>query len=164
MSSYLELIEEIPHPLALVLAGDPERPRKRGGMTAAWISRVSWNPPMITVSIAPERYTYELIKEFKAFTINLVSKELNDLAMNVFGVLSGKDVDKFEVAKIKPHKAKKVLAPIIPSSPLILECEYVNEFTVGDHMVVIGKVIDVYKGSNTLPLVYYKGTVAEIKS
>jgi len=162
-SSYLELIEETPHPLALVLVGDPEKPGRRGGMTAAWISRVSWDPPMISVSIAPERHTYKLIKEFKVFTINLVPKEFRDLAMNVFGMLSGKDVDKFEIANVRPHKAKKVLAPIIPSSPLILECEYVNEFIVGDHVVVIGKVVDVYKGSDSLPLVYYKGTAVEMK-
>ncbi|MCC6022365.1 MAG: flavin reductase family protein [Desulfurococcaceae archaeon] len=163
MSSYLELIEEIPHPLVLVLAGDPEKPRRRGGMTAAWVSRVSWDPPIIAVSIAPERYTYELIKEFKVFTINSVSKEFRDLAMNVFGVLSGKDVDKFEVAKVRPGKARKVLAPVIPSSPLILECEYVNEFVVGDHVVVLGRVVDVYRGSESLPLAYYRGTAVEIK-
>ncbi|MEL9997360.1 MAG: flavin reductase family protein [Sulfolobales archaeon] len=83
--------------------------------------------------------------------------------MNVFGVLSGKDVDKFEVAKVRPGKARKVLAPIIPSSPLILECEYVNEFVVGDHVVVLGRVVDVYRGSEALPLAYYRGTAVEIK-
>ncbi|MEM0362057.1 MAG: flavin reductase family protein [Sulfolobales archaeon] len=161
-SDLMELLEELPHPLALVLAGEPRTPGRRGGMAVAWLSRVSWDPPLIAVSLTSSRHTYRLIKEFKCFTINLVSKPLRDVTFNVFGVLSGWEVDKFKVAGVEPGSGRSVTAPTIPNSPLIIECKLVGEFPVGDHVVVIGQVVDAYRGSNESPLIYYKGDSATV--
>lgn len=161
-SDLMELLEELPHPLALVLAGEPKTPKRRGGMAVAWLSRVSWDPPLIAISLTSSRHTYKLIKEFKCFTINLVSKSLRDLTFNVFGLLSGWEVDKFEAAGLEPGSGRSVTAPIIPNSPLIIECKLVGEFPVGDHVVVIGQVVDAYRGSSESPLIYYKGGSATI--
>lgn len=155
-------IDLVPHPLVIVTAGDPEKPGKRGGMTAAWVSRVSWNPPLIAVAIAPTRYTYQLIKEFKAFAIHVVSRSLEKAAMEVFGSLSGRDVDKFSVAGITPAKAKSVKAPVIPTAPLILECKLVAEYPAGDHIIVVGEVVKAYRGSNEKPLVWCEDRSAEV--
>lgn len=162
-SNVIELLNELPQPLAIVLAGNPNEPKRRGGMTAAWLSRVSWEPPMVVISIAPERHTYQLIKDYRCFTVNLVSKSLKDIALNVFGVLSGRDLDKFEAAGLKPISGRTVSAPIITNSPLIVECRLVNEISVGDHVMIVGEVVDAYKGSNEVPLIYYRDIVVAIK-
>jgi len=158
----LTALDLLPHPIAIVTAGDPEKPGRRGGMTAAWVSRVSWEPPLVAVALAPSRYTYELIREFKAFAVHAVSKSLEHVAMEVFGSLSGRDVDKFEVARIRPAKARSVVAPVIPSAPLVLECRLVAEYPAGDHVIIIGEVVRAYRGSDEKPLVWYESRSAEV--
>ncbi|MEM3980222.1 MAG: flavin reductase family protein [Ignisphaera sp.] len=155
-------LDLVPQPLIIVTAGDPETPGKRGGMTVAWYSRVSWNPPLIAISIAPSRYTYQLIKEYKAFAVNVVSKKHEKIALEIFGTLSGKHIDKFAKAGIQPIKAQAITAPIIPESPIVLECKLLTEFPVGDHVVVISEVVKAYKGSEDHPLVWYKGKCCNI--
>ncbi len=159
-----EALDLIPYPLAIVTAGDPETVGRRGGMTVAWITRVSWNPPLIGIAIAPTRFTYKLIKEYKAFAVHIVSKKLEDLAYGVFGSRSGREIDKFNAVGIKPLNGRKIKAPIIPLSPVILECEYVNEFGTGDHMLIVGRVVDAYRGIEEEPLAFYKGASAEVRT
>ena len=158
-----EALDLIPHPLAIVTAGDPQTPGRRGGMTAAWVSRVSWDPPLIAVAISPKRFTYQLIKEFKAFAVHLVSKELEDVAMNVFGSLSGRDVDKFAKAGIEPLKAQVITAPIIPQSPLVIECKLVAEYPAGDHVIVVGEAVKAYKTSTKPLLIWHESQAKQVK-
>lgn len=68
------------------------------------------NPPMVSISVRPERYSYEIIKETKEFVINLVTKELV-YATDFCGVRSGRDVDKFAQMKLHEAPSKVVGAP-----------------------------------------------------
>lgn len=156
-----EALEKIPYPLTVVTAGDPERPGKRGGMAVAWLTRVSWSPPLVALSVAPGRYTYQLIKEYKAFAVHVVSKSMEKLAIDVFGGMSGKNVDKFKVAGVEPVKARAITAPIIPVAPIIMECKLVGEYVVGDHVMLIGEVVKAYKGEEMPPLIYLEGYAVE---
>jgi len=155
-------LDAVPHPLVIVTAGDPENSSKRGGMTAAWFSRVSWNPPLVAVLMASSRYTYQLIKEYKAFAINVVAKKHEKIAIEIFGTLSGKHIDKFAKAGIQPVRAQVVTAPIIPESFIALECKLHVEFPTGDHIVVIGEVVKAYRGTDEHPLIWYKGKCCKI--
>ncbi|MEM4035888.1 MAG: flavin reductase family protein [Fervidicoccaceae archaeon] len=149
--------EHIPHPLAIVTAGDPSKPGERGGMAAAWLSRVSWKPPMVAVSIHPSRHTLELVRRFGAFAVNLVSRRLEEATMRVFGELSGREADKFSVAGITPRPARRIVAPVISEAPVVLECNLVKTVEVGDHVLVIGEVVEAYKNSDEEPMVWLRG-------
>ncbi|MEM3927096.1 MAG: flavin reductase family protein [Desulfurococcaceae archaeon] len=161
--SPFKALDMIPYPLVIVTAGDPEKPGKRGGMIAAWFTRVSWNPPLVAVSIAPSRYTYTLIKEYGGFAIHTMSKDLEEIAMEVFGGRSGRDVDKFKAIGIEPVKAKNIVAPLIPDAPVILECKVVAEYTAGDHVVFIGEVVKAYEGSSKNPLTWINAKSVEVE-
>ena len=154
--------EYIPHPLAIVTVGDPGDPKRRNGMTAAWVSRVSWNPPIVVVSIAPSRYTLQLIKEFGEFAINLVSEKLVDKANKIFGYLSGRDVDKFAEAGIEPERARVITAPVMKEAPVVLECKVRHYVTAGDHVIVLGEVVAAYRNSDEKPVVWLGGQVRRI--
>jgi len=114
-------------------------------MAASWCSPVSRDPPLVMVAIAPTRYTYELIKSSGEFAINILDyrfcKEVNFL-----GIVSGRDYpDKIERSKLHKIKAKKIKAPIISESTAVLECKLYKEISLGgDHVMVIGKVIEAY--------------------
>jgi len=157
-------LDLVPHTLIIVTAGDPENPRKRGGMTVAWGSRVSWNPPLFAISIGPSKYTYQLIEEYGAFAVHTVSKKLVDAAVNIFGSLSGRDVDKFKLLGIEPVKARRVTAPIIPIAPVIMECKVVSKHIAGDHVLFIAEVVEAYQGSEETPLAFLDGNAIEIVS
>lgn len=156
-------LDLVPQPLLIVTAGDPSNPRRRGGMTVAWASRVSWNPPLFAISIGSSKYTYQLIKEYGAFAVHTVSRKLVDAAMNVFGSLSGRDVDKFKLLGVEPVKARRVTAPIIPVAPLIMECRVVSEHAVGDHALIVAEVLEAYQGSEDKPLAFLHANAVEIE-
>ncbi len=154
-----EALNLIPHPLIIITVGDDVN---RAGMTAAWFSRVSWDPPLVAVSIAPTRYTFELIRRFKEFAIHVVSKDLVDKAVNVFGTLSSKDVDKFKLSKLTIVPARKIKAPIMKEAPVVLECKVINMVKAGDHIIVIGQVVESYINAEKEAVSWYKGTACEL--
>ncbi|MEM1873097.1 MAG: flavin reductase family protein [Acidilobaceae archaeon] len=162
-TSLLEFIEKVPQPLLIVTAGDPEKPGKRGGMVVVLFTQLSGDPLLVGFTSAPGRHTLKLIREYKAFAVMTVPRKLLQVALNVFGGVSGTRMDKFEAAKIVPQKGRKIVAPIIPESPLVLECELYKEIEIGDHVLVVGKVVDAYSNSKELPLVYWNSGIYELK-
>ena len=81
-----------PLPTVMVSVKGDKRPNI---ITVAWCGNACTNPPILYVSIRPERYSYNLIKESKEFVVNLVNKDLT-YACDYCGVKSGKDHDKFK--------------------------------------------------------------------
>ena len=86
-----------PVPSVMVSCGDMD---KSNIVTVAWCGNVCTNPPMLYISLRPERYSYDIIKNKKEFVVNLVTKDLT-LACDYCGVKSGRDVDKFKETKFK---------------------------------------------------------------
>jgi len=161
--SPMEALDYVPHPLVIVTAGDPDKPGRRGGMTAAWVSRVSWDPPLVAVAIAPERFTLELIRERGEFVINVVGPSLREAAFGVFGSVSGRQVDKFERSGVRMVKAKSVTAPALADSVVSIECKLEKVVEAGDHAIVVGRVVDAYKMRDEKPLVFHLWEARELK-
>ncbi|MEA1866503.1 MAG: flavin reductase family protein [Thermodesulfobacteriota bacterium] len=111
---------------------------KINGMTAAWVTQVSFKPVMIAVSIAPQRYTYGQINESGYFCINAIPVESKDVAKH-FGFKSGYKTDKFK--GIRYTNALKG-SPVLESAYAYVECELVHSYEAGDHTLFIGSVID----------------------
>ena len=111
-------------------------------MTAAWTGMLSTRPPMTYVSIRPERFSYQMIKESGEFTVNLCTSALVPVA-DYCGVVSGKNVDKFEKLGITPADAKSVSAPIIEESPLSLECKVTDIVNLGSHDMFIAEIVGI---------------------
>jgi len=158
----IEGLDLLPQPIVIITVGDAEDPKKRNAMTAAWITRVSWDPPLVAVSIAPSRYTYELLKEYKEFAINIVSRRILNIALSVFGALSGRHVDKFSRAGVEPIKAKKIRAPVLKEAPIVIECKLIKTVEVGDHILAIGEVLAVYRNSDETPVVWFDDRPREL--
>lgn len=109
---------------------------KINGMTAAWVTQVSFKPAMVGVAIAPQRYTYELIKASGVFCINAVSQKHMQLAKD-FGFKSGRKMDKF--ANVEYMNAPKG-SPILKNAYAYIECDVTQTVEIGDHIFVVGKV------------------------
>lgn len=99
----------------------------------------SGKPTIVGIGIAPSRYTFDLIRKSKAYTVNVVDEKLEE-AVKICGEKSGRDVDKFKLANLTPARGTKVNAPLIEESPVSIECKVVKEVEVGDHVWFMGEV------------------------
>ena len=108
-------------------------------ITLAWAGTVCSSPAMVSVSIRPERYSYQIIRDSGEFVINLTTRRLVR-AMDYCGVRSGRDTDKFEAVKLTAGTASKVEAPIICESPVNIECRVKQVIELGSHHMFIANV------------------------
>ena len=126
-----------PIPPMLVSCGTPENPNV---LTAAWCGNVNSDPPKAYVSIRPERYSYNLIKESGEFVINLTTEQLLR-ATDWCGVKSGRDVDKFAACGLTAAPAAKVSAPLLAESPVNMECKVKQIIPLGSHDLFLAEVV-----------------------
>ena len=83
------------YPVPAVLVSCADTDGSINVFTAAWTGTVCTNPPMVYVSIRPERHSYEMIKRTGEYVINLTTESLVR-AVDFCGVKSGRDTDKFK--------------------------------------------------------------------
>ena len=123
----------------MVTSGNME---KSNIMTVAWTGILNTNPAMCYISVRPERYSYNLIKESGEFVINLTNEKLA-FATDWCGVRSGKDYDKFKEMKLTKEKANHVKCPIIKESPVAVECKVKEIRELGSHHMFIAEVLSI---------------------
>lgn len=128
-----------PIPAVMVTSGDME---KSNIMTVAWTGILNTNPATVYISVRPERYSYELIKNRKEFVINLTTEDLA-FATDWCGVRSGKDYDKFKEMHLTKEKANHVKCPIIKESPVAIECKVIDIKEYGSHNTFVAQVLSI---------------------
>ena len=109
-------------------------------MTAAWQTPVSKDPPLVAVSIAPGRYSHQLIEEDREFVVNIPTHDLLKEVQGC-GKVSGRDVDKFGVYGLTPVPSFKVDTPLIKECIAHLECTLYDSIKVGDHTLFVGEIL-----------------------
>lgn len=131
------------YPLPLVMVSAADKEGRDDIITVAWAGTVCTNPPMVSISIRPERYSYHMIRETGEFVINLTTEELA-FATDYCGVKSGRDVDKFKETGLTREKAEKVKAPMIAEAPVSIECKVKEIRELGSHHMFIAQVAAVH--------------------
>lgn len=131
------------YPLPVVMVSLADRDGSPNIITLAWVGTVCTNPPMVSISVRPERYSYPILKETGEFVINLTTKELA-FATDYCGVKSGRDVDKFKEMGLTPIPASEVKAPMIQESPVNIECRIRQILPLGSHDMFLADVVAVH--------------------
>ena len=111
-------------------------------LTVAWTGTICTDPAMTYISIRPERYSYNIIKENMEFVINLTTRDLA-YATDWCGVKSGADVDKFKEMGLTKEKAEHVKCPLIKESPVCIECKVTEIKELGSHHMFMAKVLSI---------------------
>ena len=123
--------------------GNPALAGRPNILTVAWAGTVCTNPPMLSISVRPERYSYHMIETAGEFVVNLTTEALVR-ATDYCGVRSGRDVDKFKEMNLTAMPGEKLTyAPIIAESPVNLECRVQKEIPLGSHNMFLAKIEDV---------------------
>lgn len=129
-----------PVPAVMVTVADKEK--NANIITVAWTGTVCTNPPMVSISVRPERHSYHMIEETGEFVINLVTDELVK-ACDYCGVVSGKDVNKWEKMKLTPFAVANCNIPAIQESPVNIACKVVEKKELGSHTMFLAEVLSV---------------------
>ena len=108
------------------------------GMTASWVSQVSLSPLLLMVSIAPSRYSHDLIKESGVFAVNVLASDQVDLGKR-FGFQSGRQVDKFAGLE---YLTATTGSPVLPQACAFFDLKLVDTFPAGDHTLFVGNVVE----------------------
>ena len=126
-----------PLPPTLVTCGTVDNPNV---FTVAWTGILNTQPPVTYISVRPERYSYELIKQSGEFVINLPTGQLVR-AVDYCGVKSGRNTDKFKEMNLTAEPATKISTPILAESPVNIECKVREIVELGTHHMFVADII-----------------------
>ncbi len=130
-------------PVPTVLVGCGGSPDVRPNLiTVAWTGVVCSRPPMISIALRPERYSYTLIRRSGEFTVNLPGADLAE-TVDWCGVVSGRDHDKFAERGLTAVAGTRVTAPVVGECPLALECRVSQVLELGTHHLFLADILAV---------------------
>lgn len=131
------------YPLPAVMVSCGREGEKPNIITVAWAGTICSDPAMVSISVRPNRYSYDIIRETGEFVINLTTKKLVK-ATDYCGVRSGRDVDKFAEMHLTPGKAEHLkYAPTVEESPVNIECRVTEVKELGTHHMFLAEVLGV---------------------
>ena len=107
--------------------------------TGTWLTQVSFTPPLVAVGVKKDSHSFEMIKQGRVFSVNLLGKDQKAVAEHFVkpAIVVG------EKLKEVRHRFGKTGAPILEEAIAFVECE-VREIANegGDHAVIIGEVVE----------------------
>ena len=111
-------------------------------ITVAWAGTVCTNPPMLSISVRPERHSYPIIRQTGEFVVNLPTSR-QAKATDWCGVVSGREHDKFEKTGLTPAPALETGCPIVLECPVNIECKVRQTLELGSHTMFVAEVVAV---------------------
>ena len=157
------------YPLPVVMVSVADAQGNANIITIGWVGTINTNPPMVSISVRPERHSWHMLKESGEFVINLTTKDLV-YAADYCGVKSGREVDKFAACGLTAVPGQEVKAPLIAESPVNIECRVTEVKSLGSHDMFLAEVVAVHADEKYMdeknrfhlekaqPVVYSHGT------
>jgi len=130
------------YPTPVLVVGSYAADGRPNVMTAAWGGIACSLPPCVSVSLRSATASHGNIAARKAFTISLPGRDQAAQA-DYFGLVSGRDADKFAATGLTPVRAEFVDAPYVAEFPLVVECAVIQVHELGLHTQFIGEIKDV---------------------
>jgi flavin reductase (DIM6/NTAB) family NADH-FMN oxidoreductase RutF len=148
-------VERVMHemPYGLYIIGSIEPEGRVNGMMADWVMQVSFEPRLVAVSFEPTSHTLANIQERQFFTVNLLAQDeaSMDLARQFAQPFSGQKVEgRRGDERMKTHYKLDGVAstttengcPVLDAAMGWFECSLHDVQAIGDHILVVGEVLD----------------------
>jgi flavin reductase (DIM6/NTAB) family NADH-FMN oxidoreductase RutF len=139
----------IVYPTPVFIVGTYDQEGQPNAMAAAWGGICCSRPPCVAVSLRKATYSYGNIVSRQAFTVSIPSVTYVQEA-DYFGIASGRDARKFEVAGLTPVRSDAVDAPYVGEFPFALECKLVHQLEIGLHTQFVGEIVDIQAEESVL--------------
>ncbi|WP_286903881.1 MULTISPECIES: flavin reductase family protein [Clostridium] len=128
------------NPVPVVLITSRNKNGDENVFTVGWTGTLCTKPPVLSISVRPERLSYEYIKETMEFVVNLPTSSMVK-AVDYCGVKSGKTVDKIKEMNFNLGESTNINVPYIKECPVNIECRVREIMSLGTHDVFIADVL-----------------------
>lgn len=108
----------------------------------SFVMPVSMDPPIIAFASAEKRHTLKNIRETGDFAVNIPSARLLKQVWTCSQAFP-QEVSEIEKAGLSEVKSKKIRSPKIKECFARFECTLLSEHQAGDHIIVIGELLDI---------------------
>ena len=120
------------------------------GMTANSFASVSLDPPLVLWSLQNNSDVYDIFSAPKHYAINVLAEEHHEH--------SNRYAKKGDHLLDPEHFVPGTYgAPIVRESLVSFECELYDTHEAGDHLIIIGRVVDMHSREAGDPLLFYSG-------
>lgn len=137
------------NPVPAVVITSKNKDGINNAFTVAWTGTICTNPPMLSISIRPERLSYEYIKETMEFTVNLPNT-FQVRETDYCGVISGRDVNKIEHLGLTAKSGHHVNSPYLEEFPINIECKVKQIIPLGTHDLFLAEVVGSHINKNLI--------------
>lgn len=135
------------NPVPVVMVTSKGKDGKDNVFTVGWVGTVCTKPPMLSISVRPERLSHKYISETMEFTVNMPTSKLTK-AVDYVGVRSGKTVDKIKEMNFTMKEGTNVSSPYIDECPVSIECKVKTVLQLGTHDCFIAEVVGSHVNKN----------------
>lgn len=135
------------NPVPVVMVTSRGKDGKANVFTVGWVGTVCTKPPMLSISVRPERLSHKYISETMEFTVNMPTSKLTK-AVDYVGVRSGKTVDKIKEMNFTMKEGTNVSSPYIDECPVSIECKVKTVLQLGTHDCFIAEVVGSHVNKN----------------
>jgi flavin reductase (DIM6/NTAB) family NADH-FMN oxidoreductase RutF len=154
--SYSEAIGK-KYPEQVVIAIAKDKNGVPNPITLGWTMVTSHKPPMMAISVAFARYSYEVIKEAKEFVISFPSQEMAKDVL-FFGTRSGRDMDKIKEFATSVMPCGTIDCVILSDAVANFECRLKGTLETGDHALFAGEIIHAWINTKEKKRLYTVGS------
>jgi flavin reductase (DIM6/NTAB) family NADH-FMN oxidoreductase RutF len=127
-------------PSGLYVIGSTDGDRRRNGMTANWVTQLSFDPKWVGVGIEQDALTHELIEVGGVFSVCLLARDdraiVRKFTKPVDVDLGARTLNGF------PYVERATGAPVLAQSVAFCDCEVRDRMTVGNHTLFAGEIVD----------------------
>ncbi len=132
---FLQVLQKFPLPVTVVTVG---RGGVENGLTVSWVCPVSFDPPQVMFAVERLHYSVEFLRSTKNFVVNV----LRDGQQRLVGLFARQSMTQGDKLDAVPARSSESGAAILTDALSYLDCEVVEIHEAGDHLVVIGAVVD----------------------
>ena len=137
------------NPVPVVMITCKNKEGKDNVFTVAWTGTICTKPPMLSISIRPERLSYEYIKETMEFTVNMPHRK-QTRETDFCGVRSGRQLDKIKECGFTMVEGKDINVPFIKECPVNIECKVKQIIPLGTHDIFLAEVVGSHVNENLM--------------
>lgn len=121
------------------------------GVTASSFNSVSMDPPLVLWSVAKSAHSAAAFKDGKFFVVNILGRQQVELS-NCF---ARQGEDKFSMVQ---YQSGIDGCPVLNNTAAYFECKTWNIYDGGDHIIVVGQVMNYHFSESVMPLVFARGS------
>ncbi len=134
-ATFAQVLQRFPLPVAVVTVG---RGGAENALTVSWICPVSFDPPEVVFAADRHHYSVDFLRSTKNFAVNLLREGQQRLAAH-FARQSMSNEEKLAAVSTREGATG---AAILTDALSYLDCEVTALHEAGDHLLVVGKVVE----------------------